>query len=108
MAREENVVDTRAIVKSRIGILLGLAFEKARSDVKLSHRYVFLARKLGMRHNVQLPQEFKRWICKKCLTPLVPGVNCVARVSKTGGGARIIKCGSCGTQKRLVLGNKKH
>lgn len=103
----ENVVDARAIVRSRIGILLGLAFEKVKLDQQLARRYVFLARKLGMRHNVPLPREAKRWICKKCATPLVPGVNCTVRISKTGGGFRVIKCSGCGVQKRLMLKNRK-
>ncbi|MFH1623502.1 MAG: ribonuclease P [Candidatus Aenigmatarchaeota archaeon] len=72
------------IAKERIVILLGLAKKEFGKNPERSRRYVLLARKIGMRYNVRLPQEWKRRFCRGCGTLL-----------ELGRGTTIIKCGKC-------------
>ena len=66
----------------------------------LSNRYVKLARKLGMKHNIRMPRELKRKFCKHCYSYLVPNKNCRVRIHKS----RVIYyCSKCKKFMRFVL-----
>ena len=44
-------------------------FDTARKNTKLSKRYIRLAKKIAMRHNVKMPKELRKKYCRK-LKPL--------------------------------------
>jgi ribonuclease P protein subunit RPR2 len=90
----------RDIARERIEILLGLAKKTVKTDRNLTRRYVELAKKIGMRAQVNIPREDKRMICKNCGTLLVPGFNCRVRTRPNGGTKVIITCLDCGGHKR--------
>jgi ribonuclease P protein subunit RPR2 len=77
-------------------------FELARIEFndhpKRSDRYVQLARRIGMRYRVRMPQEFKREICKHCHAYLVQGVTARTRLQGTHISTT---CTLCGKQMRL-------
>jgi ribonuclease P protein subunit RPR2 len=80
-------------------ILLSQAPQILPHDTALAKRYVGLARKISMRTRVRIPREKKRYLCKNCHEPLVPGKN--ARVRLHPGNSRIIiSCLSCGAVRR--------
>lgn len=99
--------DTKSIARERMEILLEFAKGRLKSDKKLSRRYVHLARLIGMRYNVPLPAGWKPWLCKKCWNLLVPGINCIVRISRKGGTHRLVVCGECGAEKRRLISPKK-
>ena len=47
-----------------------------------SNRYVTLARKIGMRYRVRIPEEYRIHLCRKCNSYLYPGINCRIRIRK--------------------------
>jgi len=101
--RERNYGRVRSTVATiaadRIEILLKESRENLDKNPKLSHRYVELARKISTRTKVRIPKEEKRYLCKGCGLPLIPGKN--ARVRILPGNSRIvITCLSCGKLKR--------
>src|SRR2546425_13249971 len=63
------------VARDRIDILLRQAEEVLARDVKLSRRYVGLARKISKRTKVRIPREKKHYLCKNCGQPLVLGKN---------------------------------
>lgn len=67
-------------------------------------RYVFLARRIGMRYNVPVPRQQRRWVCRGCWTFMVPGHNCSTRLRP---GRIVIRCLRCGRVKRLGRGPKR-
>ncbi|MEW6070922.1 MAG: ribonuclease P, partial [Candidatus Thermoplasmatota archaeon] len=67
-------------------------------DFKLANRYVALARKIGMRHNIRLPAKYKRRFCKHCNYYLLPGVNARIRTRKS---RVVIFCENCGKFTRI-------
>ncbi|MEM3396372.1 MAG: ribonuclease P protein component 4 [Thermoplasmata archaeon] len=70
-----------------------------------SKRCIQLARKIGMRYNVRVPNELKRLYCKTCYTLLIPGRTARVRVKK----ARvIITCQNCGNVLRYPYIREKH
>jgi len=77
-------------------------FELARTEFEkhpdYSNRYVQLARKIGMRYRVRMPQELKRQICKHCHAYLVQGVTARTRLQGTH---ITTTCTVCGKQMRL-------
>lgn len=84
------------IGEERISILTKLstdALSEGRND--LARRYVTLAKRIGMKTKVKMPDDFK--YCKKCQIPLVPGVNCTVRLNN---GKVVTKCQECGAFKR--------
>src|SRR5437879_9770800 len=81
---KRSLVNT--IARERIQVLLEHARTRAREDDKrLARRYVELAGKISMRTKVRIPREDKRFICKNCMMPLIPGRNARVRLtSKIG------------------------
>lgn len=70
------------IAKERIDILFDLADEELKKHPERSRRYVQLARKIGLRYNVRLPETVKKKFCKHCNTLLKPS-NSKTRLDKT-------------------------
>ncbi len=89
----------KRIAKKRIEILFEEAKKAAlEGELKRSDRYVELARKIGMRHNVPLKSKYKRRVCKTCYSYLHPSKTCKIRIKK---GLLITKCLKCGTINRF-------
>ncbi len=69
------------IAKERIQILFSLAEKEFEKHPERSKRYIELARKIGLRYNVRLSEE-KRKFCKKCNTLLKPGITSQVRLDR--------------------------
>jgi ribonuclease P protein subunit RPR2 len=88
-----------AIAQERIEILLSESRKNLDHNPTLSKRYTQLAKKISMRTKVRIPAAEKRYICKHCGLPLIPGKN--ARIRVLPGNPRIvITCLECGALKR--------
>ena len=89
----------KTIAKRRINKLFLMAEENAISgELKLSDRYVELARKISMKYLTPIPREYKRRFCKHCYSYLIPSVNCRVRIHK---GKTVIYCHSCKKYTRI-------
>ena len=67
----------------RIILLFELAREGFKTHPERSDRYVGLARRIGMRYRVRMPEELKRQICKFCHAYLVQGFTARTRLQGT-------------------------
>lgn len=76
------------IAKERIAILLDEAEKAHKERADLARRYFHLAKKIGMRYNVDMPRHLKRRFCKYCFSYLSEGW----RFKK---GRMYIKCKNC-------------
>ena len=105
MDRRRRIID---LVVQRIEILDKLAFESLRKrDLELARNAGMLIRKLYLRNRVKVGVELKRRYCKKCYTPLAPGVSCRVRIRGKGKNiVRIVTCLTCGSVYRLELSKK--
>ena len=62
------------IARERVSNLFGLAEREARgAHPELADRYVALARRIGMRYNVRLRQEYRELYCRACSAFWVEG-----------------------------------
>ncbi|MGI0053608.1 MAG: ribonuclease P protein component 4, partial [Thermoplasmata archaeon] len=62
------------IARERINDLFALArTESERGAGPLPHRYVALARRIGMRFNLRLPPEFRDRYCRRCSSYWIEG-----------------------------------
>lgn len=73
----------------------------------VSRTYISQLRGISLKTQLRLPQEVKRSICKRCDMLLVPGISCVQEIRNASRGGqkpwadvRIVRCGTCGTEKR--------
>lgn len=107
LTRQKSSGDVRQIAQERIDILLRLARETLKTDAALSKRYVETAQRIGMRSGVRLGRERKQFICKKCRSPLIPGVNCRVRVRPEHGTHVVVTCMGCGSTKRYPAVKEK-
>lgn len=70
------------IAEERIRRLFELAGRRMREGEKqLADRYVEIALKIGMSHNISIPSELKKRFCSECHSYLVPGENCKVRIN---------------------------
>jgi ribonuclease P protein subunit RPR2 len=91
---------TLRIARERIEILMSLAEEEARSNPERAKRYATLAKRIAMRCSMRFPRKWKRRVCKKCFTFLVPGRNYRVRIYK---GRVIMTCLECGFVLRIPV-----
>ncbi|MCD6383300.1 MAG: RNAase P [Thermoprotei archaeon] len=92
------------ITRRRMSYLLKEAREAVREGREdLARSYVKKAIRLGEKMNVRFRRGEKWYLCKKCLLPLVPGVN--ARV-RFYGNTLHITCLTCGSTRRVPLGRR--
>ncbi len=102
--RVRSAVNT--IASERIQILLLQAVQNVERDPRLSRRYTALAKKISMRTKVRIPAADKRYVCKGCGLPLIPGKS--ARVRVLPGNPRIvITCLACGQFRRYPFTKNK-
>ncbi|MEM4267198.1 MAG: ribonuclease P [Candidatus Woesearchaeota archaeon] len=63
------------------------------ANPQISRRYVFLARRISMKHKVKLPEAYRKSYCRRCNSYLLPGKNCRIRINNK---IITIKCFHCG------------
>jgi ribonuclease P protein subunit RPR2 len=85
--------------------LLSLAEEATKKGEKdLARRYVYLARRVSMKHRERIRRERKFWMCR-CGAYLVPGINCRVRVKNNW---ITLFCEECSSYKRVGNFRAKH
>jgi ribonuclease P protein subunit RPR2 len=74
----------------------------------LSRMCISHLRDVAMKTQIRLPVTLKRTLCKRCATLLTPGVTCSHEIRNESRGGKkpwadvlVIRCMSCGTQKRF-------
>lgn len=86
----------RSIGRERSETLARLSVEAARDENgERARRYVELSRAVCAKARVRMPGGFR--YCRRCNTPLVPGVNCTVRLR---GGRIVSACPHCGAVRR--------
>jgi len=86
------------IVRERVEILINLARDLTKKgDIDLAKSYVKLARRISMKYNYKIPKKYRRFICKKCNSYLLPGRTARVRVNR---GKVTITCIICGNVRR--------
>ncbi|MEL9929490.1 MAG: ribonuclease P Rpr2/Rpp21/SNM1 subunit [Sulfolobales archaeon] len=95
----------RDLVIQRSLILLDLAFKWLSEDrVDLSRNAIRHIENLRRETNVRIPFHLRRFYCRKCFTPLIPGRTSRVRIKNSGKHlVRIVTCLSCGYVYRLEL-----
>ncbi|MGP8109522.1 MAG: ribonuclease P protein component 4 [Thermoplasmata archaeon] len=89
------------IAGERIADLFALAEREAvASHGDLAHRYVVLARKVGMRYNVRLLREYRELYCRTCSVFWVEGRTVRTRLRS---GRRVRTCLACGRERRTPV-----
>lgn len=94
----------RRLAAERIDILLDRAKRTVRGAPDLARRYVWLARRIGMRYLLPLGARRRRSICTHCHLPMVHGQTARVRIKR---GKVVRTCLSCGTIIRLPLARER-
>lgn len=94
MRRSKKPLWQQKIAKERIQILFGLAEREFDRRPERSRRYVGLARKISLRHNIRLDKNLKKKFCKSCNSLLIPGKTSQIRIDARKK-AIAIKCLKC-------------
>ena len=97
----------KQIALKRIHVLFGLAKEVIREDPELAQRYVQIARRIAMRTQLRFPKEYRRLICRKCKSFILPGVNCRIRIQQRREPHMVITCLNCGGHSRIPIKGRK-
>ena len=86
--------------------LLKMAYkEEAEGLSDLSRRHAELALTLLRRVRVRLPSRWRRRVCRRCYTMLIPGVTCRVRIRAQGsrGSHVTMTCLRCGWRRRYYI-----
>ncbi len=95
--------EERKIALERIHILFNQAVEVLEKEPGLAQRYVELARRIGMRHKVRIPPEYRWMVCKHCKNLLLPGKSGRTRIQPRREPHIVITCLGCGGYNRILL-----
>jgi ribonuclease P protein subunit RPR2 len=74
-------------------------------NICLARCYINTMKTISKRLVIKLDPSIKRWVCKSCDTPLIPGVSCTGRLRARRQKHVVIKCTTCGTIKRFLTNN---
>lgn len=88
--------DEKKIAKERMIGLFKLA--ENTQEYSLQKRYVTLARKIGTKFRMRIPQEFRRRFCKHCGAYWIPSKNVRVRLKNQ---KVIYTCGECKAYTRM-------
>jgi len=88
----------RKIANKRIKKLFLEADSIYKESQQLADRYVYLARKIGMKYNVKIPKDLQKKFCKHCYSYLRPGSNCRVRLT---GEKVVYYCKNCKNYMRF-------
>jgi len=94
----------QGIARERIGILVGLAAEEYEEHPERSHRYASLARRIGMRYNVSVPEL--SCVCKGCHGFMLPGKGGIVRANPRTRSMET-RCSRCGRVHRHPYAREK-
>jgi ribonuclease P protein subunit RPR2 len=97
----------KQIALERVHKLFRLAKNVIHEDPDLAQRYVRIARRIAMRTRLRLPKEYKRFICRKCKSFILPGVNCRIRIQQRREPHMVVTCLNCGKHSRFPLKGEK-
>jgi ribonuclease P protein subunit RPR2 len=97
----------KQIALERVHRLFHLAKNIIHEDPDLAQRYVRIARRVAMRTRLKLPKEYRRFICRKCKSFILPGVNCRVRIQQRRETHMVITCLICGKPARFPLRGEK-
>ena len=101
MAKKRRISKTEQIriAGRRINRLFRLAEKNAlNGEIRLSNRYVELARKISMKNLTPIPNAYKRRFCKHCYSYLLPTITCRVRISR---GKVTVFCNNCKKYNRI-------
>ncbi len=90
----------KKIAAKRMEILHGLAKESYKTDPELSMQYVKLIRRISRHYKIALDPDFKKSVCRKCNSVLIPGKSSSVRLV-SGKHYVAIKCLNCGSEMHV-------
>lgn len=107
MARRRSPVEE--IARERSLILYSLAVQRAREgDYERARRYIARGRSILLRARARRPAHYRRWVCRRCLVPLIPGVTARVRVRGTRSYILVVKrCLLCGWIQRTAASKRR-
>jgi ribonuclease P protein subunit RPR2 len=103
-----TMTSAKQIALKRVETLFQLAKDIIHKDPELAQRYVQLARRIAMRTRLKLPKVYKRLVCRKCKSFILPGVNCRIRIQKRREPHMVITCLICGGYSRIPLRSREN
>lgn len=81
----------RGIAKRRMALLVGMSEREALTgNMTRARRYMTLARRISARNKVPMPAN--AMYCRRCSTPLIPGLNCRVRLRNKRIGVHCLEC----------------
>lgn len=107
MARKKSLV--RDIARQRSLILYSLAVSSAREG-KLNRARMYIERGIEvlLKAKARKPIVYRRWVCERCYTPLIPGVTARVRIRGTRSYVVVVKkCLACGWINRSAADRKE-
>jgi len=93
----------KKIALERMQKLFELARQTMKKDEELAKEYVKQIKKINQKTKTSIPPEIRRFLCKKCDSPMIPGFNSTTR---TKNGRTITTC-KCGQIKRNPYNKEK-
>ncbi len=96
MARRRSPVED--IARQRSLILYSLAVERiGKGDIERARMYIRRGIEILLRARARKPSYYRRWVCRRCHAPLVPGMTARVRIRGTRSYILVVKrCLLCG------------
>jgi len=81
----------RGIARKRMEVLVSLSEKEALGgNMERAKRYMTIARRISGRNKVPMPERAS--YCRRCSTPLIPGLNCRVRLRNQRVGTHCLVC----------------
>lgn len=98
---KDRKAQAKELARERVEILVASALRE--KDEVLAGRQAELAKKIAMRHRLQLPYRIRQLFCKECKAFIVPGRSSRVRIGRASTRAVRLTCAKCGHTYRRIL-----
>jgi len=96
------------LAKQRFYQLVDLAFDMARKgEIELASRIGTQAFKVAKKGGYRIPRKIKRRFCRRCFTPLIPGLTATVRIKNKGVPTVVVRCLRCNYVRRYPARKKE-
>ncbi len=99
--KRDKLID---LALQRVERLYGEAVERLRAgDIDLARRHIEILLKISSKARLRPPKYIRRGYCRRCKTPLIPGLTARVRLRSEGKGSRVVlTCTLCNWTRRYM------
>jgi ribonuclease P protein subunit RPR2 len=90
-------------LKKNINRLITSSFQLDKNEFMFAKNYIKIAKNMSSKTKIKIPKIYKRFICRRCSIPLIPGRTLRVRIKVRRQKHMVYTCLECGLTRRYII-----